>query len=140
VAAATSSPRQLYTASDAGAALPEHDESGLREETEAFAAAAVAAYERAPEAEKSFGDEAGSRTDLAIARVRSGNLEGAREAVGPVLDLPVSLRDHGAVTSVLTCTAPSRHEPPTSRSPARSRKRSRPGLRRHVPGRAAPTP
>jgi hypothetical protein len=27
--------------------------------------------------------------------------QGAREAVGPVLDLPVSLRIHGVVTSVL---------------------------------------
>ena len=96
-----SRPRQLYYASDAGAALPEHDESGLREETEAFAADAIAAYEQAPDEEKSFGDEAGSRTDLAIARVRSGNLEGAREAVQPVLNLPVALRIHGVVTSVL---------------------------------------
>jgi len=96
-----SRPRQLYYSSDAGAALPEHDESGLHEETEAFAADAVAAYEQAPDEEKSFGDEAGSRTDLAIARVRTGNLEGAREAVRPVLDLPVALRIHGVVTSVL---------------------------------------
>lgn len=62
---------------------------------------AVTAYEQAPDEEKSFGDEAGSRTDLAIARVRTGNLEGAREAVRPVLDLPVALRIHGVVTSVL---------------------------------------
>jgi hypothetical protein len=40
-----SRPRQLYYASDAGAALPEHDESGLREETETLAADAVAAYQ-----------------------------------------------------------------------------------------------
>jgi len=96
-----SNPRQLYYASDAGAALPEHDESGLREETETFAADAVAAYEQASTDEKSFGDEAGSRTDLAIARIRTGNLDGAREAVQPVLHLPVVLRIHGVVTSVL---------------------------------------
>lgn len=96
-----SRPRQLYYASDAGAALPECDESGLREETEAFASDAIAAYVQAPDEEKSFGDEAGSRTDLAIARIRSGNLEGAREAVQPVLDLPVTLRINGVVTSVL---------------------------------------
>jgi hypothetical protein len=94
-------PRQLYYASDAGAALPDRDESGLREETEALATQAVAAYEQAPDKEKSFGDEAGSRTDLAIVRVRSGDLEGAREAVQPVLDLPVAQRIHGIVSSVL---------------------------------------
>lgn len=96
-----SRPRQLYYASDAGAALPDHDDSGLREETEAFASGAIAAYEQAPDNEKSFGDEAGSRTDLAIARARSGNLEGAREAIQPVLNLPVAMRIHGVVTSVL---------------------------------------
>lgn len=96
-----SRPRELYYASDAGAALPEHDESGLREETEVFASDAIAAYVQAPDEEKSFGDEAGSRTDLAIARIRSGNLEGAREAIQPVLDLPVTLRINGVVTSVL---------------------------------------
>ncbi len=96
-----SRPRQLYYASDAGAALPEHDESGLRSETESLAADAVTAYDQAPEAEKSFGDEAGSRTDLAVARARAGNLEGAREAIQPVLELPVAQRIHGVVTSVL---------------------------------------
>lgn len=96
-----SHPRQLYYASDAGAAVPDNDDSGLREETEAFASSAIAAYGQAPDDEKSFGDEAGSRTDLAIARVRSGNLEGAREAVQPVLNLPVAMRIHGVVTSVL---------------------------------------
>jgi hypothetical protein len=96
-----SRPRQLYYASDAGAAMPGQDESGLCEETEAFAVSAIAAYEEAPDMEKSFGDEAGSRTDLAIARARAGDLEGAREAMQPVLDLPVSLRIHGVLTSVL---------------------------------------
>jgi hypothetical protein len=66
-----------------------------------FASDAIAAYVQAPDEEKSFGDEAGSRTDLAIARIRSGNLEGAREAIQPVLDLPVTLRINGVVTSAL---------------------------------------
>lgn len=96
-----SRPRQLYYASDAGAALPEHDDSGLRADTESLAAEAVAAYEQAAEEEKSFGDEAGSRTDLAVARARTGNLEGAREAIQPVLALPASQRIHGVVSSVL---------------------------------------
>ena len=59
------------------------------------------AYEEAPEDERSFGDEAGSRTDLAVARVRSGELDGAREAIQPVLDLPIAQRIHGVVSSVV---------------------------------------
>ena len=81
--------------------MPDHDESGLRSETESLATDAVAAYEQASEDEKSFADEAGSRTDLAIARVRTGDLEGAKEAIQPVLDLSVPQRIHGVVTSVL---------------------------------------
>jgi hypothetical protein len=96
-----SQPRQLYYASDAGAALPDHDDSGLRADTESLAAEAVTAYEQAAEEEKSFGDEAGSRTDLAVARARTGNLEGAREAIQPVLALPAAQRIHGVVSSVL---------------------------------------
>lgn len=46
-------------------------------------------------------DEAGSRTDLAVARVRSGELDGAREAIQPVLDLPIAQRIHGVVSSVV---------------------------------------
>ncbi len=96
-----SRPRQLYYASDAGAALPEHDDSGLRSETESLAADAVAACEQAPGDERAFATEAGARADLAIARARTGDLEGAREAIQPVLDLPVAQRIHGVVTSVL---------------------------------------
>ncbi len=117
-----SRPRQLYYASDAGAALPGHDESGLRKETEASGADAITAYEQAPDEEKSFGDEAGSRTDLAIVRIRSGNLEGAREAVQPVLDLPVTLRINGQCPG----RPPRRHDTsrghaPRPRHPGRNR-------------------
>jgi hypothetical protein len=67
---------------------------------EAYAGQAVAAYESASPAERSFGDEAGSRTDLAIARVRARDMEGAREAADPVLDLPVAQRINGVVRSL----------------------------------------
>ena len=49
----------------------------------------------------SFGDEAGSRTDLAVARIRTGHFDGARQAVEPVLNLPVPQRIHGIVESVI---------------------------------------
>jgi len=94
--------RQLYYAADACASLP--DPAGragvMHGRAEAYAGQAVTAYESAPPAERSFGDEAGSRTDLAIARVRAGDLEGAREAATPVLDLPVTQRINGVVRSL----------------------------------------
>lgn len=69
--------------------------------TESYALEAISAYQNAPIGEKSFGDEAGARTDLAIARIQAGNLDGASEAVGPVLDLPVGQRIHGIIGSVV---------------------------------------
>jgi len=98
-----SRPRQLYYAADASASLPEssagQDEANAR--TAEYAGEAIAAYEQAPYDERSFGDEAGSRTDLAIARIRAGDLEGAREAIDPVLSLPTAQRIHGVVSSVI---------------------------------------
>ena len=55
----------------------------------------------APQDERSFGDEAGSRTDLAIARVRANDFDGAREAMQPVFDLPVAQRIYGVIGSVV---------------------------------------
>lgn len=49
---------------------------------------ALAAYDEAPAAERAFGDEAGTRCDLAVARVFSGEIDGATEAIAPVLALP----------------------------------------------------
>lgn len=88
-------PRQLYYAADALAWLPEQ-----RRDAERRAIAAVAAYESSDACDRSFGDEAGARTDLAIARVRLGDTEGARDALEPVLDLPVTQRINGIVASV----------------------------------------
>jgi tetratricopeptide (TPR) repeat protein len=51
---------------------------------------AVDQYSRAPR--RSFGDEAGARIDIATARLRLGEPEGAIEALEPVLALPAELR------------------------------------------------
>ena len=98
--------RQLYYAADAGASLTEvpnirQDMQELSARTEAYATQAITAYETGPQSERSFGDEAGSRTDLAIVRIYANNLEGAREAIGPVLSMPVSQRIRGVLGSVV---------------------------------------
>lgn len=100
---AFSEARQLYYAADAGARLPEEyaDTSRLHSRTEAYAASAIAAYANLAQNEISFGDEAGSRTDLAIARIRANDLDGASEALEPVIGLPVAQRIHGIVGSVI---------------------------------------
>jgi hypothetical protein len=45
-------------------------------------------------------DQAGARCALATARVSRGEIDGATEALTPVLDLPQEQRIHGVVTSV----------------------------------------
>ncbi len=89
-------PRQLYYAADAlalaGSAAAEH--------AEALAIEALDAYAHAPSHDRAFGDEAGTRCALAVARIRRGQLDGAAEAVAPVLELPPAKRIHGIVTSV----------------------------------------
>lgn len=91
-----SRPRQLYYVADAlawaGAGEAEHAES--------VAAEALAAYAHAPDADRAFGDEAGTRCALAVARVHRGQLEGAAAALVPVLELPPAKRIHGVATSV----------------------------------------
>jgi hypothetical protein len=98
-----SRPRQLYYAADTSASLPARysDTGVLLERAEQYATDAIGAYADAPVNEKSFGDEAGSRTDLAIARIRADDLDGAQEALQPVIGLPVSQRIinvHHAIT------------------------------------------
>jgi tetratricopeptide (TPR) repeat protein len=90
-----SRPRQLYYAADAlawGGGPEAHH-------TERLAMEALAAYDEAPAAERAFGDEAGTRCDLAVARVFSGEIDGAAEAIAPVLALPAAQRINGIVTS-----------------------------------------
>lgn len=88
-------PRQLYYASDALRWLPEHAEG-----TERYAQDAVTAYADQTSPEWSFSDQAGSHANLALARVHRGELDGAVEALEPVLSLPVEQRIGGIIKSV----------------------------------------
>ena len=60
---------------------------------------ALDAYEAAPAAERAFGDEAGTRCALAVARVFTGEIDGAADAVALVLALPPAQRINGVVAS-----------------------------------------
>jgi tetratricopeptide (TPR) repeat protein len=88
-------PRTLYYAADALAWLPDkaHDAVDL-------ASRAVASYSDRSDPAWAFGDEAGSHSDLAIARVAARDVDGAAEALVPVLDLPPEQRINGIVHSV----------------------------------------
>ncbi|MEU4296666.1 hypothetical protein [Kitasatospora aureofaciens] len=87
-------PRQLYYVAEATVQLGEDPALG-----ESQSEAAVTAYRDASEDEWAFGDEAGAQTDLALARIARGEVEGAAEAVRPVLDLPIEQRNFGIVSS-----------------------------------------
>ncbi|GLW68917.1 hypothetical protein Kpho02_12160 [Kitasatospora phosalacinea] len=87
-------PRQLYYVAEATVHLGEDPALG-----ESQAEAAVAAYRTASEGEWAFGDEAGAQTDLALARLARGEIDGAAEAVRPVLDLPIEQRNFGITSS-----------------------------------------
>lgn len=89
-------PRQLYYAADAMVWLPSGEV-----DSETAAENALDAYESADAAVRSFSDEAGTRSDLAIARLGRGELEGAIEAVTPVLELPAAQRINGIRTSMM---------------------------------------
>jgi hypothetical protein len=90
-----SRPRQLYFAADALAWVDSE-----ADRTEHLAVEALNAYAVAPAQDRAFGDEAGTRCALALARVQRGQLDGAAEAIAPVLDLPPAQRIHGIVISV----------------------------------------
>lgn len=91
-----SRPRQLYYAADTLAWGGEQEAT----HTERVATEALDAYAVAPAQERAFGDESGTRCDLAVARVLRGEIDGAAEALAPVLRLPPAQRIHGIVTSV----------------------------------------
>ena len=88
-------PRQLYYAADASAWLTDGEAA-----TAELASAALSAYESADPSARSYVDESVARTDLALARVRSSELDGAREALLPVLDLTPSERVGGILVNV----------------------------------------
>ncbi|MEU7230090.1 hypothetical protein [Streptomyces chrestomyceticus] len=60
----------------------------------------VRGYSDPTDAHWAFGDAAGAQTDLALARLYTAELDGAMEAVRPVLDLPLRQRNAGIVYSV----------------------------------------
>lgn len=86
--------RQLYYAAEAEILLPDPPVAA-----EAHAREAVDAYRTAPPEEWAFGDEAGAYTNLALARIAAGSVEGAAEATRPVLDLPPEKRPAGVILS-----------------------------------------
>jgi hypothetical protein len=87
--------RQLYYAADALAWLP--TEAAAAED---YSLQAVNAYADPTHPDWAFGDQAGSHCDLAIARIIRGELDGAAEALAPVLELDVEQRIGGIIKSV----------------------------------------
>lgn len=87
-------PRQLYYEADARVWLPDGDVA------ETAALEAIAAYRSATPEDRSFSDEAGASADLSLARVNGGELEGAKEALQPVLNLSSEQRIGGILASV----------------------------------------
>ncbi len=68
-----------------------------RAQTEALSALDL--YEQGSPEDRSFSDEAGARAELALSRVHAGQVDGAREALAPVLELAPERRIGGIVTS-----------------------------------------
>jgi hypothetical protein len=68
--------------------------------TERLALDTLDAYAAAPAQDRNFADQPTSRSVLALARVYQCQIDGAAEALTPVLDLPPAHRIHGIVTAV----------------------------------------
>lgn len=60
---------------------------------------AVRGFSDTESADWAFGDQAGAQCNLALTRLHSGEIDGAAEAVRPVLDLAPALRNRGIVVS-----------------------------------------
>jgi hypothetical protein len=93
--AAFSRARQLHFTAGALIWLP--DESST---AEVYASQAVEQYSDPTGPEWSFAGAAGSQAVLAIARIGSGKIEGAAEALVQVLNLPPEQRVNGIIQSV----------------------------------------
>ncbi|MEU6229775.1 helix-turn-helix transcriptional regulator [Streptomyces sp. NPDC047042] len=65
---------------------------GEYQRAEQHAAAAIDLYEMGPQEQRSYGDEALARLDIATARIAAGEIEGAGEQLQPILELPVDRR------------------------------------------------
>jgi hypothetical protein len=86
--------RQLYYAADTAVRM-----ASSTVNAEDQAQEAVTAYQQA-EDDWAFGDQAGSHTALALARIQNNQLDGVQDALQIVLDLPVEQRVNGIVASV----------------------------------------
>jgi len=86
--------KQHYYAAGAYVFLEGEESRAQRE-----AQASIELYESGDTQVRSFSDEAGAHAELALARVRTGELDGARDALAPVLDLPPERRIGGIVAS-----------------------------------------
>jgi tetratricopeptide (TPR) repeat protein len=73
---------------------------GLYADAASEATQALELYESADAESRAFADEAGTRAELALARIHEGHLDGARDALDPVLDYGPELRIGGIVASV----------------------------------------
>lgn len=62
---------------------------------------ALELYEHSRCEDRSYSDEAGTRAELALARVHGGEVDGAHEALVPVLELPPERRIGGIVISTM---------------------------------------
>ena len=87
-------PRTLYYAADALAWLPAEADTAV-----GFSTRAVAAYADRNDPAWAFSAEAGAPAALAIARVAARDVEGAEDALSPVLDLTPDQRINGIVHS-----------------------------------------
>ncbi|WP_261561794.1 hypothetical protein [Frankia tisae] len=83
---------QLFVASDALSLLPDEPTA------EQAALHAVEAFAEPDAADLSYGSRAGAHINLALARARHGDPDGARDALTPVLTLPAARRNHGIRT------------------------------------------
>ena len=69
-------------------------------DAEREALTAIDLFERGPDDQRSFASEAGARAELALARVHSGQIDGASLALQPVLDLGPERRIGGILHSL----------------------------------------
>lgn len=86
--------KQSYYAAGAYVHL---DDEQRRAQTEALSA--LDQFEHGRPEDRSFSDEAGARAELALARVHSDEIDGARDALAPVLELAPERRIGGIITS-----------------------------------------
>lgn len=86
--------KQHYYAAGAYVFLQESGTDAARE-----AQHALDLYHRGTPDDRSYSDEAGARTELALARIHSGHLDGAREPLADVFDLPPQRRIGGIIAS-----------------------------------------